>query len=313
MTRRGVFGAGAAALFGIGGCAPTEIQAERRWPPEGRFVEAEGLKLHYVEAGPADGPPVALIHGASGNLRDFTFSLTDRLAREGLRTLAFDRPGLGYSERPAERGWDPSVQAAAIRAGARALGVEQAIVVGHSWGGAAAMAWALDAPETVTGVVSLAGATYPWGGDAGLLYSLGASPVWSGLARRLAAAMVDEDDPEGVLKRIFRPDPVPAGYAEHIGVGLALRPETFRANAEDLDRLHEAVARLAPRYGTLPMPVTAIHGGADRTVWASVHAEPLARDAPRGRLVILPNAGHMPHHAEENAVVAEILRLAGAA
>ena len=309
MTRRG-FIAGGAAL-GAAACAPSRRAAERRHPPVGRFVEAEGLAVHYVEKGA--GVSVVLIHGASGNLRDMTFSLVDRLAAEGLRPIAFDRPGLGYTERPERRGWDPAVQARVLRAAAKAIGVERAVVMGHSWGGAAAMAWALDAPETVIGAMSLAGATHPWGGDAGLLYSLGASPIWGGPTRLLASALVDVAEPGAVIDRIFKPNAAPEGYARHIGVGLALRPETFRANAEDLDNLHRCVERLAPRYGELAMPIEAVHGEADRTVWAEIHAKPLAEQAQNARLTLLPGVGHMPHHTAEDEVVAGLKRLAAAA
>ena len=310
MTRRG-FLAGAGGLTGLAGCAAGPDRAEARYPPVGAFVEAEGLRIHYLEKGA--GVPVVLIHGASGNLRDMSFSLTDRLAAAGLRAIAFDRPGLGYSERPSERGWDPAVQARVLRAATRALGVERAVVAGHSWGGAVATAWALDAPESVIGAMSIAGATHPWGGDAGLLYSVGANRLLSPLARAAAAALVDEDDPSAVIRRIFSPNTPPAGYAGHVGLSLALRPETFRNNAEDLDNLHRAVAGLAPRYPTLAPPVLAVHGAADRTVWASVHAEPLARDAPRGSLELLPGVGHMPHHVAEDRVVAGLRRLADGA
>jgi pimeloyl-ACP methyl ester carboxylesterase len=306
MTRRKFIGA--AAALGVSGCAGAGPQATH--PPLGDFVTVDGLRVHYLDRGA--GVPVILIHGASGNLRDFAFSMVDRLAAEGLRPIAFDRPGLGYTERPADGGWDPAFQARLLRRAAAKLGAERAVVVGHSWGGAAAMAWALDAPESVIGVVSLAGATHPWGGDAGLLYSLGASPVWSGATRRLASLLVDVDDPAPVLNRIFKPNAPPQGYAEFIGVGLALRPASFRANAEDLDNLHAALERMAPRYPSLSMPIEAVHGAADRTVWAEVHSKPLARDAQNGRLTLLEGVGHMPHHAAEEAAVAAISRLAAA-
>ena len=45
-----------------------------------------------------EGPDVVLIHGAFGSLRDFTFDLSDRLS-ERYRVIAFDRPGLGYTDR----------------------------------------------------------------------------------------------------------------------------------------------------------------------------------------------------------------------
>jgi pimeloyl-ACP methyl ester carboxylesterase len=308
MTRRGFLGAAGAAL-GLGGCG--RGATETRFPPIGAFTEAEGLRIHYLDRG--EGVPVVLIHGASGNLRDFSFSLAARLAAAGLRPIAVDRPGLGYSDRAPERGFDPAVQARVLRAAMDSIGVRRAIVAGHSWGGAVAMAWALDAPGATIGAMSIAGATYPWGGGVGPLYRMGADPALSPAALAMARAMVDEDDPSAILARIFRPDAPPTGYAAYIGAPLALRPDAFRHNAEDMANLNAMLEAQAPRYGALTMPVEAIHGAADRTVWPSIHSAPLVGAVANGRLTLLQGVGHMPHHAAEDTVVEGILRLAAAA
>lgn len=315
MTRRDILKVGAVGALAAGGAIAATgdpaARAEATHPPLGKFVEAAGVRLHYLEKG--EGPPVVMIHGASGNLRDFSFDLMDRLAAAGFRAIAFDRPGFGYSGRPAAGAEDPSVQARILIAGARAIGAAPAIVLGHSYGGAVAMAWAAQAPQTLRGAMILAGATHPWGGDAGLLYSLGAKPVLGGLVRRAIGLMIDQDAPEALIARIFRPNAVPEGYARHVGVGLALRPATFRANAADLDALNGHLERLAPRYGEIGLPLEVLHGTADRTVWADVHAAPLARRVAGARLTLLEDVGHMPHHAAPEAVVRAALRLRDAA
>jgi pimeloyl-ACP methyl ester carboxylesterase len=313
MTRRRFLTAAAtgATALGASGCATGARGPEMRYPPLGGFVTVDGVRLHYLDRG--EGPPVALIHGASGNLRDFAYALVDRLAARGYRVVAFDRPGFGFSDRPPGRGWNPEAQGRLLAQAARQLGAAPAIVAGHSWGGAAAMGWALADPEATAGVLSIAGATYPWGGDAGLFYRLAASDLLGGPVRALAGAFVSDDRPEAIIDRLFRPNTPPPGYARFVGVGLALRPETFRANAEDLDGLNAALGAMAPRYPTVAAPVEALHGEADRTVWAEVHAAPLARDTPRGRLTLLSGVGHMPHHVAEDAVLAAVDRLAGRA
>jgi len=67
-------------------------RAETRWPPIGRFIEADGARLHVAEAGAPDAPAVLLIHGASANLRELWTPIGLPLA-ETHRVLAFDRPG----------------------------------------------------------------------------------------------------------------------------------------------------------------------------------------------------------------------------
>src|SRR5207253_259946 len=85
---------GAAALYS----AKLTRDAERQHPPIGRFLEVDGVRLHYLEQG--TGEPLALIHGNGTLIQDFTVSgLVDRLS-ERYRVIVIERPGYGYSERP---------------------------------------------------------------------------------------------------------------------------------------------------------------------------------------------------------------------
>lgn len=303
------------ALLSLGGvgalaaCSPAAgytRRAEARWPPEGAFVEAEGLRIHHLSRGDPAAPPVILIHGATGNLRDMSFRLLDRIAAEGFRAIAFDRPGLGYSQRPAAGAepWRPAVQARILRAAAAQLGAaEGAALVGHSWGGPVALAWAMQAQEATRGVVTICGANMPWGAQGGLLSALADSAPAVALKGALARTMIGLDGGAEVAARIFAPQQPPEGYIAHVGGPLTLRPATFRANSEDLDNLDAALAEQAPGYGALTLPILALHGAADEVAWASVHAEGLAAVAPGARARIFEGVGHMLHHALPDAVV----------
>lgn len=283
--------------------------AEPAHPPIGKFIEIDGVRLHYVDEGA--GPPIVLIHGANGNLRDWTFSMTGRI-RENFRVIAFDRPGHGYSGRLAIDGANPAAQARLLADAAAALGAERTLIAGHSWGGAVATAWALDRPEQVAGAAILAGATYPWDGDGGLLYNLGAGP-FSPAVSALARLYVRGDRAESFVAGIFAPNAPPPGYVDYIGVELALRPDTFRWNAEDIDGLNDHLAQLSPRYGELRAPLEIVHGDADTTVGLEIHARPLSKAAQNATLTVLAGVGHMPHHAREDQVIDAFDRLRVAA
>jgi hypothetical protein len=80
--------------------------AERRNPPVGKFIECDGVRVHYREWGDAMAPCVVLFHGNGTMIQDFAISgLVDLLARRN-RVLCFDRPGFGYTQRPRERDLD---------------------------------------------------------------------------------------------------------------------------------------------------------------------------------------------------------------
>src|SRR6056297_3035941 len=74
-----------------------EARARAETPPAGDIIDIDGVPVHYKVMG--SGPDLILIHGASGNLSDFTLGFTDRLT-DRYRVILFDRPGLGWTGRP---------------------------------------------------------------------------------------------------------------------------------------------------------------------------------------------------------------------
>ncbi len=285
--------------------ARREEVAERRYPPTGPLIEVEGRRVHaHVEG---KGPDVVLIHGASGNTRDFTFGLVGRLARDH-RVVVFDRPGLGWSDPAGDAGISPLVQADILRAAGARLGLRRPVVLGHSYGGAVAMAWGLRDPGNTGALVILSGATMPWPGGLGPWYTITASDLGAATVVPLISAFAPLGRAEGAIASIFRPDPVPPGYADHVGAGLTLRRETLRTNARQVNGLKPYVELMSEHYPRLALPVEVVHGTADTIVQHTVHAEPLAARLPNARLTLLEGIGHMPHHAAPDAVVAAVRR-----
>ena len=138
-----------------------KLRAEQRYPPVGEFLEYDGVRLHYLQSGPIDRPVVVLLHGNGTLIQDFMLSgVLDLLARR-YHVLCFDRPGFGYSTRPRLRFWTPEAQADLIAGALRRLGVESALVVGHSWGALVALAMAIRAPDLVRSLVLVSGYYFP--------------------------------------------------------------------------------------------------------------------------------------------------------
>lgn len=310
-SRRFVTGLAAFAL--LASCAPSTRSASEgsrddgpsaAYPPTGRILQVRGRRVHaHVEG---RGPDVILLHGASGNTRDFTFDLVGRLAPR-YRVTAFDRPGLGYSDSLDGRGESPADQAAQLDAAAAQLGVRRAVILGHSYGAAVAMAWALDHPERVAGVVSLSGVTMPWpAGALGPWYSVASSPIGG----TLVASLVSRDTAAAAIRRIFAPQQPPEGYVDYVGIDLALRGSSIRASARQVNVLRPNLIEMAQRYPDLRVPVEIVHGTADRTVGLDIHGRAMARVLPGARLTELRGIGHMPHHVAPQATIAAIDRVA---
>ncbi len=310
----------AALGLALGGVAATEARALvreraglRAHPPEGAFVEVEGRRVHYVQAG--EGPDLILLHGASGNTRDMTFGLLPRL-RDRYRVTVFDRPGLGYTDRLhagmdsvfGREGESPAEQADLLRAAAKALGVERPIVLGHSLGGAVALAWALGDPDGTAAVVDVAGVAMPWPGSLDLLYRINGSTFGGAWLPPLIVAYAPDRAIDAGLRAIFEPDPVPPGYREWFAVGLTLRRASIRANARQVNGLRAHVVEMSRHYAGLRMPLEIVHGEADIIVPPTIHSVPLSRIVPGAHLVMLPGIGHMPHHSAADAVVEAVDR-----
>lgn len=282
-------------------------RAATQYPPEGRFVEVGGHPVHYVEMG--TGPDLILIHGASGNTRDMTYGLAQKLA-QSYRVIAFDRPGLGYTPELASYGVTISDQANLLASAAVALGANKPIVAGQSFGGAITMAWAISRPENIAAAVTISGATYPWEGKIDALTATLAHPLSGPVVSRLAAAWVSNEYVGKSLDRTFAPQDPIDGYAKQIGIPLVLRPSQLMANARQRDTLKENLRALSPKYSQLMLPLEIIHGDSDPIVPQEVHSARLVQDVEGANLVILEGLGHMPQHLAHEAVIAAIDRAA---
>lgn len=300
--------------------AQRDLRIEKEYPPVGQFVEVTGGKVHYLRAG--SGPELILLHGAGGNLRDFTFDLFDKL-KTRYTVTAFDRPGLGYTDHVpgldtgpfATEGDSPQAQALMLREAAAKLGITDPIVAGHSYGGAVALAWAVQgldtqSPQNASAVVSFAGVAMPWPDPLGAYYTVNGSALGGAIVVPILAALVPDSTVDNAVEATFAPNPVPDGFAEHLGGLLVVRSETFRANVRQVNTLYPNIVALSKRYPELTLPIEILHGTADTTVPIDIHAREIAKIAPSVRVTELEGVGHQPHHVDNDAAIAAIDRAA---
>ncbi len=286
---------------------------ERRHPPVGAFTDIEGVRLHYVHVPAPEGsalPPIVFIHGASANFNDQMVPL--RLLLEGRAEMLFlDRPGHGWSGR--SKGHKEQSEQAALIAGLMdRLGIGPAIIVGHSFGGSIAAAFALAYPEKTKGLVFLSAATHPWpGGRTSWYYNLTMTPVIGWLFSETVASLAGSVRIGPVTTCVFAPNATPKNYLALAQIPLVLRPRAFRANAADVEGLYRFALANAPRYHEIAAPAVVISGDADTVVYEEVHSLGLARDIPGAELVWVKNLGHKPDWIAPDLVVAAIEKLAG--
>lgn len=297
----------AAVALTLWRAARQEARAEAAYPPSGQFAEVNGHRVHYRMAG--DGPDLVLIHGASGNLRDMTFRLMDTLAAD-YRVIAFDRPGLGHTDRLNATGATLRQQAELLSTAAAQLGADRPLVFGQSYGGAVALAWAVEHPEAVSALILAGAPSHPWEGPLPRLYQVNSHPLLGPLVIPALTAWVPQGYVDRAIAEVFLPQDEPPGYAEHIGAPLTLRRTSLRENALQRASLKSEIAALAPRYEALTLPIELIHGGADETVSLEIHSERLAERLPNAHLTTLEGIGHMPHQVRMGAVIEAIHRAA---
>jgi pimeloyl-ACP methyl ester carboxylesterase len=292
------------------------VRIERAHPPAGRMISVNGGRLHIVDLvprGPVIGPPVLLLHGASGNLEDMRLALGEKLAANR-RVILVDRPGHGWSERlGGDSDASPANQAALVAQVLNRLGISQSIVVGHSWSGALAAAYALGYPEGTAGLVLISPVTHPWRGGIAWYYNLATMPVVGALFARtlvlpLGLALIGK-----ATKAVFAPQRAPDNYIRSAAISLVLRPKQFLANARDVAGLKDFVAAQAPRYPDLLAPTVVVTGDRDTTVSPKIHSRAVAAALPNARLIVLEGVGHMPHHTAVDIIVSAVDQIATAA
>jgi pimeloyl-ACP methyl ester carboxylesterase len=279
-------------------------QAEREHPPRGKFVEVDGVRLHYLERG--SGPALVLLHGNGIFAEDFEYSgLVDKLC-ERYRVIAFDRPGYGYSERPRTTVWTPDAQARLLQRALRQIEVDSAIVLGHSWGTMVALAMGLQAPDFVRGLVLLSGYYYPTLRLDVPVIGQPAIPIVGDVLRYTVTPLLGRALWPLASKRVFAPLNVAPEF-RRISPWMALRPGQLRASGAEALLMGPAAVSLSKRLGELRVPVQIISGTQDKVVKPAPNSERLHADLQEAgqssELHLQPGVGHMVHYAHPEPIV----------
>lgn len=289
---------GASALY-----TQLEVRrAEARFPAAGRFMTVNGVRLHYVDEG--NGEPIVLLHGNPGFVHDF-LPIVDSLAR-ARRVIAFDRPGHGYSERLSASGTTPRDQVRLIHDALAQLGVTRATFVGHSWGGALALLYALEHPANVREIVVIGTRAFASDAPADRVYALNRVPVAGALLRHTVMLPAGRSIVDRRLAAAYAPDSVRHDHWQAART-MWLRPSQVAATVWDTWNLNEELLTASARYGTIRAPVTVIAGERDASLAESKRLYDVFGPT-RARLIVVENAGHEVQFTRPAAVLRALRR-----
>ena len=119
--------------------------------PRDRFVDANGLRFHYLDWGEADAPPIVLLHGFAQTCHSWDFvalSLCDRF-----RVVALDQRGHGDSDWAPDGDYTPEAYQSDLHAIVQELGLREIVLIGLSMGGRNAFTYASSHPEHIRALV----------------------------------------------------------------------------------------------------------------------------------------------------------------
>jgi pimeloyl-ACP methyl ester carboxylesterase len=302
--------AGALAILAGMNAALTR-RAERRHPPMGSFVEIEGVRLHYLMKG--TGPCLVLLHGNASMIEDFACSGLLNSCASRHKVVAFDRPGYGHSPR-LKKARSPEIQADLIAAALSKIGVQDAIVLGHSWGTFVALHLALRYPNLVRGLVLEAGYYFPTARPDVMVASAGALPGIGGILCHTVLPLFARASWRAAVRNLFFPAEVPKKFSR-FPRELALRPSQLRTSAEESALMIPSTIGLADLCKELSIPTALVCGAADQVVDPG-HSAKLRLHIASSTLGTLLFNGHMVHHTSRMQVeelISEVSRLADGA
>jgi pimeloyl-ACP methyl ester carboxylesterase len=292
----------------VGFTAYAARRVESAVPPLGRFLELDGCRIHYTDEGA--GPPLFLIHGLSGNLRNFVYAVVARLS-VGFRVIAVDRPGSGYSTRPASADARLRAQADVMAKAIQALKLDRPLVVGHSLGGAVALALALDHPECLSGLALIAPLTQVVETPAPFRAFDIKSPLLRSIIAWTLATPVGMRTADQALKAVFAPEKPSPDFMTQGGGALSLRPQCYYAASADLVAAHDSMGEVVRRYPEFTVPIGILYGKSDQILDPRMNGQATKEQIP-GLDLELIEGGHVLPATQPDAVADFIRRMARA-
>ena len=263
---------------------------KRSIPKFGKITQLEDAEIHWYDSG--QGRPIIMLHGLGGNLRNFTYALTERLD-DDFRVIAIDRAGSGWSRRS-----KPVI--ATLQEQARILSefieqerIEKPLIVGHSLGGAIALAFALEHRKQISGLALICPATQPVDRVPDIFRFLNiTSPALRIFVAYTFSSFIGILTRKNTFQIAFAPEPISDNFSIEGGGDLALSSRAFIKTSEDLIFALSSAPLLAGREKELDVPTAILFGEQDKILDVKLHGQKFA-ELSGAKLKILNGKGHM--------------------
>jgi pimeloyl-ACP methyl ester carboxylesterase len=301
--------------FRLRGAVHEREEAHEAAPRTGRFVRAGDVELFLQEEGQQQDPAVVFVHGTGAWSETWRPAL-GAVSAAGFRGIAVDLPPFGYSGRPEAPRYGKEDQARRLLGALDSLGLDQVVVVGHSFGAGATVELALLAPGRVRALILVDAAlsiTPEEGSAAKPGFLVTGCLSFRPLRNALVATFLSNPGSTARLLRSFVADP---GAVTPERVAVYQRPlvvkgttEAFSAWLPALIAPKESAPSESPRtYPHLAMPIFLVWGERD-SVTPLAQGERIRGLVPHGELEVVPGVGHIPQLEAPAAFNAVLVRL----
>ena len=254
-----------------------------------RFIDVDGVRVHYQEAGNEHAPALVLIHGFASSTLVWSRVFL-KLAEAGYRVIALDLLGYGYSAKPRNGEYTIGGQAKLLTRLLEALGIPRAIFVGSSYGGAVAATCALDYPDRVEKLILVGTVNNNRPLDFTLMRLFGSplfgdvvSPLLIGSRRLLRRRMKQVYDRHEWVLDERRVD------ARHLPLRAAGTQRAIIRTVRGWD-----AERISRDAHLITQPTLLLWGENDQEI-PLADGERLHAEIPGSRLIVFLECGHLPH------------------
>ncbi|HEX7541520.1 MAG TPA: alpha/beta hydrolase [Anaerolineales bacterium] len=278
-------------------------------PPEqlsdsgSQFIDINGLTVHVKLMGQGE-PVFVLLHGFGASLFSW-HAVMEPFSQHGM-VIAYDRPAFGLTERPmtwtGENPYSPQASVDLLLGLLDHFNVQKAILVGNSAGGTVAMQFTLRHPDRVQALILVDPAVYEGGGGPSWLRPFYNTPQMNHLGP-LFVRSIQKSGLDLIRMAWYNPSKITQetwdGYTKPLKVDNWDRALWYLTAASQPSGLPE-------RLGEFILPILVITGDTDIIV-PTADSVRLASALPNATLVIVPQAGHVPHEEQPGLFIQAVV------